>query len=62
MAFTGINSYNEVRKRGKYIYKGAIKRVNWIITDCYRTQAYYNSGEWICGMPLTVMAKCHTEY
>ncbi|QHQ62898.1 Gfo/Idh/MocA family oxidoreductase [Anaerocolumna sedimenticola] len=25
---------------------GAIKRVNWIITDWYRTQAYYNSGEW----------------
>ncbi len=63
---------------------GAIKRVNWIITDWYRTQAYYNSGDWratwsgegggvllnqcphnldllqwICGMPSTVMAKCH---
>ncbi|MDO4458559.1 MAG: Gfo/Idh/MocA family oxidoreductase [Clostridia bacterium] len=25
---------------------GAIKRVNWIITDWYRTQAYYNSGGW----------------
>ncbi|WOO36090.1 Gfo/Idh/MocA family oxidoreductase [Anaerocolumna sp. AGMB13020] len=25
---------------------GAIKRVNWIITDWYRTQAYYDSGEW----------------
>jgi predicted dehydrogenase len=25
---------------------GAIKRVNWIITDWYRTQAYYNSGDW----------------
>ena len=23
-----------------------IKRVNWIITDWYRTQAYYNSGGW----------------
>lgn len=25
---------------------GQIKRVNWIITDWYRTQAYYDSGEW----------------
>lgn len=25
---------------------GTIKRVNWIITDWYRTQAYYDSGEW----------------
>lgn len=25
---------------------GAIKRVNWIITDWYRTQAYYDSGNW----------------
>lgn len=25
---------------------GAIKRVNWIITDWYRTQSYYNSGGW----------------
>ena len=25
---------------------GSIKRVNWIITDWYRTQAYYDSGEW----------------
>ncbi len=25
---------------------GAIKRVNWIITDWYRTQAYYDSGGW----------------
>ncbi len=25
---------------------GRIKRVNWIITDWYRTQAYYNSGGW----------------
>lgn len=28
---------------GKY---GAIKRVNWMITDWYRSQAYYNSGKW----------------
>lgn len=25
---------------------GQIKRVNWIITDWYRTQYYYNSGDW----------------
>ena len=25
---------------------GEIKRVNWIITDWYRTQAYYDSGSW----------------
>lgn len=25
---------------------GAIKRVNWIITDWYRTRAYYDSGSW----------------
>lgn len=25
---------------------GKIKRVNWIITDWYRTQAYYDSGDW----------------
>ncbi len=25
---------------------GQIKRVNWIITDWYRTQSYYDSGAW----------------
>ncbi len=25
---------------------GEIKRVNWIITDWYRTQNYYDSGDW----------------
>ncbi len=25
---------------------GELKRVNWIITDWYRTQMYYDSGEW----------------
>lgn len=25
---------------------GALKRVNWIITDWYRTQFYYDSGDW----------------
>ncbi len=25
---------------------GAMKRVSWIITDWYRTQSYYDSGDW----------------
>ncbi|MGE4563758.1 MAG: Gfo/Idh/MocA family protein [Victivallaceae bacterium] len=25
---------------------GAIRRVNWIITDWFRSQSYYDSGEW----------------
>ncbi|HKM35526.1 MAG TPA: Gfo/Idh/MocA family oxidoreductase [Lachnospiraceae bacterium] len=33
----------ELVQGGEY---GAIKRVNWIITDWYRTQAYYDSGDW----------------
>lgn len=34
---------HEMVTDGRY---GAIKRVNWIVTDWYRTQAYYNSGGW----------------
>ena len=33
----------EIVASGEY---GEIKRVSWIITDWYRTQAYYNSGGW----------------
>jgi predicted dehydrogenase/sugar phosphate isomerase/epimerase len=33
----------EIVQSGKY---GEIKRVLWIITNWYRTQAYYNSGGW----------------
>lgn len=33
----------ELVHSGKY---GEMKRVTWIITDWYRTQAYYNSGGW----------------
>lgn len=33
----------EIIDSGKY---GQIKRVSWIITDWFRTQAYYNSGGW----------------
>ena len=25
---------------------GEIKRVNWIVTDWYRSQSYYDSGDW----------------
>lgn len=33
----------ELVKSGNY---GEIRRTNWIITDWYRPQAYYNSGGW----------------
>ena len=33
----------ELVQSGKY---GEIRRTNWIITDWYRSQAYYDSGEW----------------
>ncbi len=33
----------ELIQSGKY---GEIKRVNWIITTWYRTQQYYDSGDW----------------
>lgn len=33
----------ELISSGEY---GEMKRVSWIITDWYRTQAYYNSGGW----------------
>ncbi len=33
----------ELVQSGNY---GEIRRTNWIITDWYRPQAYYNSGEW----------------
>ncbi len=34
---------HELITDGRY---GKIKRVNWIITDWYRTQHYYDSGDW----------------
>ncbi len=33
----------EIVKSGEY---GELRRVNWIITDWFRTQSYYNSGGW----------------
>ncbi len=69
----------ELVKSGKY---GQIRRTNWLITNWYRSQAYYDSGDWratwagegggvllnqcphqldlwqwICGMPVKVLAK-----
>ncbi|GHU80569.1 oxidoreductase [Clostridia bacterium] len=38
--------YRKMRELIKSGEMGAIKRVNWIITDWYRTQAYYDSGSW----------------
>ncbi|MDD6735910.1 MAG: Gfo/Idh/MocA family oxidoreductase, partial [Clostridiales bacterium] len=34
---------HEMVKSGEY---GQIRRVNWIITDWYRPQCYYDSGNW----------------
>lgn len=34
---------HELVHGGKY---GEIRRTNWIITNWYRTQSYYDSGEW----------------
>ena len=33
----------EIVESGKY---GALKRVNWVVTDWYRPQQYYTSGSW----------------
>lgn len=38
--------YRKMHELVKSRVYGQIKRVNWIITDWYRTQAYYDSGEW----------------
>jgi predicted dehydrogenase len=38
--------YREMYRLVKEGELGAIKRVNWIITDWYRTQSYYDSGSW----------------
>lgn len=37
------------RKMRELIHTGAIgtiKRINWLITDWYRSQSYYDSGDW----------------
>lgn len=38
--------YRKIKKIVDSGIYGEIRRVNWIITDWYRTQAYYNSGGW----------------
>jgi len=38
--------YQKVRKLIKSGELGEIKRTNWIITDWYRSQSYYDSGGW----------------
>ncbi|MDD4699307.1 MAG: Gfo/Idh/MocA family oxidoreductase [Oscillospiraceae bacterium] len=38
--------YRKMREIIKSGEMGEIRRTNWIITNWYRSQAYYNSGEW----------------
>lgn len=38
--------YRKMREIVKSGEMGEIRRTNWIITDWYRPQAYYNSSEW----------------
>ena len=38
--------YREMKRLLSSGEMGAVKRVNWIITDWYRPQAYYDSGTW----------------
>ncbi|WP_226529977.1 Gfo/Idh/MocA family protein [Metabacillus niabensis] len=38
--------YQKVRELIQTGQLGSIKRTNWIITDWYRTQSYYNSSDW----------------
>ena len=38
--------YRKIRQIMESGELGAIKRMNWIVTDWYRTQQYYDSGSW----------------
>ena len=38
--------YRKMREMVQNGELGEIKRVNWVITDWYRTQDYYDSGDW----------------
>ncbi len=38
--------YRKMREMVQGGELGDLKRVNWIITDWYRTQIYYDSGDW----------------
>lgn len=41
--FPVYEKMREIVQSGKY---GNIKRVNWVVTDWYRSNAYYQSGSW----------------
>lgn len=38
--------YRKMREMVRNGEVGEIKRVNWIVTDWYRSQSYYDSGDW----------------
>ncbi len=38
--------YRKMQEMVKNGELGEIKRINWIITDWYRSQSYYDSGDW----------------
>ncbi len=38
--------YRKMREMVQNGELGEIKRINWIITDWYRSQSYYDSGDW----------------
>ena len=38
--------YRKIRQIMESGELGAVKRMNWIVTDWYRTQQYYDSGSW----------------
>lgn len=41
-----LNSFKKIKELIDSGTLGEIKRVTWILTNWYRTQAYYNSGSW----------------
>jgi len=40
------NAYQKMHQMVKNGELGELKRTNWIVTDWYRSQAYYNTGGW----------------
>jgi predicted dehydrogenase len=42
-AYDVFQKMHDIVQKGEL---GAIKRTNWLITDWYRPQSYYNSGTW----------------
>lgn len=40
------NAYKKIKEIMDNQELGKIKRITWIITDWYRTQSYFNSGDW----------------